>query len=219
MRTYRLILADDHAMVRAGVRKLIESQAGLQVIGEAGDGLSLLKMLKKKTPDMVILDIAMPGMRGLEAAREIQNLHPHIHVLILSMHKHEEFVSMALAAGARGFILKEDTGEELLLAIERIRSGGTYLSRNLVAQFQGDILAVCQAPPKKDAATLTARERQVLQLIAEGHKDRQISDLLCISVRTVQRHHANIRAKLNCRHTADLVRFALSSNLLDPQCP
>lgn len=215
MSTYRIILADDHAMVRAGVRKLIESRAGLEVIGETGDGLSLLKMLKKKTPHMVILDIAMPGMRGLEAAQEIHRLHPHVHVLILSMHKHEEFLSMALAAGARGFILKEDTGEELLLAIDQIRKGGTYLSRHLVSQFHADIITICQAPSKKDAGTLTTRERQVLQLIAEGHTDRQISDLLCISIRTVQRHHANIRAKLNCRHTADLVRFALSKNLLD----
>jgi DNA-binding NarL/FixJ family response regulator len=216
MSVYKIILADDHAMVRDGVRKLIESRAGLEVIGETGDGLSLLKMLKRKTPHMVILDIAMPGMRGLEAAQEIHSVHPHIHVLILSMHKHEEFLSMALAAGARGFILKEDTGEELLSAIERIRKGGTYLSRNLVSQYHADILTICQAPAQKEVNPLTNRERQVLQLIAEGHTDRQIADLLCISVRTVQRHHANIRTKLNCRHTADLVRFAFSKNLLDP---
>ena len=215
MSAYTIVLADDHALVREGVRRLIETQKDLRVIGEAADGLSLIRMLNKTAPDMVILDIAMPGMRGIEAAREIHSLHPRIHVLMLSMHKQAELLTMALAAGARGFILKEDTGEELLRAIDRIRRGETYLSRELASSFHSDIISICRNPAPKTDEALTARERQVLQLIAEGHTDRQIGERLCISLRTVQHHHANIRLKLRCRHTADLVRYALSTRLVD----
>jgi DNA-binding NarL/FixJ family response regulator len=120
---YTIILADDHAMMRDGIRNLIDAVDGLEVIAEAGDGLELLKIIKKTVPDMVILDISMPGLRGIEAAREILALHPQVNILILSMHKREEFLAMALAAGVKGYLLKEDTGEELLQAIERVRRG------------------------------------------------------------------------------------------------
>lgn len=217
MKAYTIVLADDHAMMREGIRKLIDAVENLEVVGEAGDGLALLNLLKKKSPDMVILDISMPGMRGLEAAREIKSRNPDIHVLILSMHKSEEFLSMALAAGARGYLLKEDSGEELLAAIDRIRNGQTYLSKKLASEFPEAIISICRGNHGSPPHPLTPRERHVLQLIAEGHTDRRISDKLCISVRTVHRHHANIRSKLDLRHTAELVRYAIAHGYIDDQ--
>jgi DNA-binding NarL/FixJ family response regulator len=217
MKPYTIILADDHAMMRDGIRNLIDAVNGLEVVAEAADGLELLRIIKKTVPDMVILDISMPGLRGIEAAREILTLHPQVDILILSMHKREEFLAMALAAGAKGYILKEDTGEELLLAIERVRQGRTYLSARLVNAFPSDIISICRGNHADGANPLTYRERQVLQLIAEGHTDRQISEKLHISLRTVHHHHANIKSKLSLKRTADLVRYAISEGYIANQ--
>jgi DNA-binding NarL/FixJ family response regulator len=207
---YRIILADDHVMMREGIKNMIDGVPGLAVTDEVGDGLKLLRLRKKSQPDMVILDISMPGLRGIEAAREIHSLYPDVHVLILSMHKSEEFLSMALAAGAKGYLLKEDSGDELLQAIDRIRKGETYLSKKLASAFPSAIISICKGTHKAAPDPLTLRERQVLQMIAEGNTDRQISDQLCISVRTVHRHHANIRSKLNLKGTAALVKYAIA---------
>ena len=214
MKDYRIILADDHAMMREGIKTMIDAVAGLAVIGETGDGLNLLNLLKKTVPDMVILDISMPGLRGIEAAREIHSLYPDVNVLMLSMHMSEEFLSMALAAGAKGYLLKEDSGDELLQAIDQIRKGETYLSKKLASAFPSAIISICKGNFKAAPDPLSPRERQVLQMIAEGNTDRQISDQLCISVRTVHRHHANIRSKLNLKRTADLVRYAISQGYI-----
>ncbi len=210
MKDYTIILADDHTLMREGLKRLIEGQAGLKVIAEAGDGLSLLKLLKQTRPDMVILDISMPGLRGIEAALEIHTRYPDIHILMLSMHKLEDFLSMALAAGASGYVLKEDSGDELLDAIAQVKKGETYLSKRLASTFPDTIIAICRGKHKSETDPLTPRERHVLQLIAEGHTDRQIGDRLCISIRTVHRHHANIRSKLKLKRTADLVRYAIA---------
>lgn len=210
MNDYTIILADDHVMMREGIRSMLTEIAGMRVIGEAGDGLQLLDLLKKTVPHMVILDISMPGLRGIEVAREIQSMYPDVHILMLSMHKSEEFLALALAAGARGYLLKEDSGDELLNAIERIKKGETYLSRKLAKQFPAAIISICRGNHKPATDPLTPRERQVLQMIAEGKTDREISETLCISVRTVHRHHANIRDKLKLKRTAELVRYAIS---------
>jgi DNA-binding NarL/FixJ family response regulator len=217
MKPYTIILADDHAMMRDGIRNMIDAVDGLKVIAETGDGLELLKIIKKTVPDMVILDISMPGLRGIEAAREILSLHPQVDILILSMHKREEFLAMALAAGAKGYLLKEDTGEELLQAIERVRQGRTFLSARLVKAFPSDIISICRGNHRDNGNPLTHRERQVLQLIAEGHTDRQISEKLCISLRTVHHHHSNIKSKLSLKRTADLVRYAISEGYIANQ--
>jgi DNA-binding NarL/FixJ family response regulator len=131
MKKYTIVLADDHVIMRECIERLIDTQAGLAVVGQAGDGHELLDLLQRTTPDMVILDISMPGLLGTEAAREIHNRYPDIQVLMLTMHKDKEFLSMALKAGASGYLLKEDSGDELLRAITRIRRGETYLSQKL----------------------------------------------------------------------------------------
>ena len=215
MKNFTIILADDHTLIREGIRSIIEAAPGLKVIGEAGDGNQLLRMMKNTVPDMVILDISMPGLRGIEAAREIKTRYPDIRILMLSMHKSEEFLAMALQAGAGGYLLKEDTGDELLQAIAQLRAGRTFLSATLAKNLSTDIIAICRGNHAVSADPLTARERQVLQLIAEGHTDRQIGELLFISLRTAQRHRYNIRTKLNLKHTADLVKYAISKGYID----
>ena len=210
MQNYTIILADDHAMMREGIRNLINTVPTLEVINEVGDGLELLALLKRTEPDMVILDISMPGLRGIESARHINTDHPDVDVLMLSMHKSEEFLSMALAAGAKGYLLKDDTGEELLEAIDQVRNGKTCLSRKIANEFPSAIISIIRGDQKVPTDPLTPRERQVLKLIAEGNTDRQISEKLCISIRTAHRHHANIRSKLKLKGTAALVRYAIS---------
>ena len=217
MKDYRIILADDHVMMREGVKNMLDAVAGLAVIGETGDGLQLLNILKRNVPDMVILDISMPGLRGIEAAREIHSLYPDVHVLMLSMHKSEDFLFMSLEAGAKGYLLKEDSGDELLQAIDQIRKGETYLSKKLASTFPSAIISICKGTHKAAPDPLTPRERQVLQMIAEGNTDLEISDQLCISVRTVHRHHANIRSKLNLKRIADLVRYAIAKGYTSSQ--
>jgi DNA-binding NarL/FixJ family response regulator len=215
MSEYTIVLADDHALMREGIRNIIEAVPGLKVIGEAGDGKQLLKLMKHTIPDMVIMDITMPGIRGIEATREIKSRYPEVSILMLSMHKGQEFLSMALKAGASGYLLKEDTGDELLLAIDRLRAGRTFLSTTLANTHSEDIIAICQGNPTLRPDPLTNRERQVLKLIAEGHTDRRIGELLFISLRTVQRHRFNIRTKLNLKHTADLVKYAIARGYTD----
>ena len=214
MKDYTIILADDHAMMREGIKNLINAVSGLKVIGETGDGLELLSLLNKTTPNMVILDISMPGLRGIESASHIKIDHPDVHVLMLSMHKSEEFLSMSFAAGAKGYLLKDDTGDELLEAIKVVRKGGTYLSKKIAAEFPSAIISICRGEHKAVSNPLTPRERQVLKLIAEGNTDRQISEKLCISIRTAHRHHANIRSKLKLKGTAALVRYAISQGYI-----
>lgn len=214
MHKYQIVLADDHVLMREGIRQLITAVPGFEVIGEAGDGVSLLALLKKIRPRLVILDIAMPGMRGIEAAREIRSLYPEVDILFLSMHKSREFLSLALAAGAKGYLLKEDSGTELISAIREIRSGRTYLSAKLIQQFPTEILGICRGDLKAADDPLTRREREVLTLIAEGNTDRQVSEILFISLKTVQRHRYNIRQKLNIRRTADLVKYAIANGYI-----
>ncbi|MFH0727384.1 MAG: response regulator transcription factor [Pseudomonadota bacterium] len=210
IKEYGIVLADDHALMREGIKNMINATRGLQVIGEASDGMELLKLMKRTTPDMVILDISMPGQRGIEAAKEILDRYPEVDILFLTMHKSSEFLSMALEVGAKGYLLKEDTGPQLLQAIQEIRNGRSYLSPKLSQEFSTEMIDICRGDRKASANHLTHRERQILKLIAEGNTDRQISDLLFISLRTAQRHRFNIRTKLNLKRTADLVKYAIS---------
>jgi DNA-binding NarL/FixJ family response regulator len=208
MSSYRIILADDHALFRSGVRRILEEVPGVEVIGEAADGLELLTLLKEATPNLVILDISMPNLRGLEAIREIKASHREVQVLMLTMHKDEEYLSYALGAGAAGFLLKQDADPELLKALATIRRGQTYLSP-AISEVVPDLLRRRQ---ERDGATrelLTHREREILKLLADGKSSKEIGDLLFISLRTVQNHRANIMRKLKARRTADLIKYAV----------
>ncbi len=210
MGSYKIVLADDHAMFRRGVRRIIEEIPGLQVVGEATDGLELLDLLKNTSPDMVILDISMPNIRGLEASAEIKKLHPQIKVLVLTMHK--EFLQQGISAGVDGYLLKDDTDSELVSAISKIRDGRTHLSPAFTEQMFDLISRGPNAVAARDP--LTIRERQILKLVAEGKPSQEIADLLFISVRTVQNHRANIMQKLKLKKNAELVKYALDKGYL-----
>ncbi len=209
MSAYRIVLADDHVMFRKGIRNILERDAGLKVAGEAGDGLEVLKFIKNAPPDLVLLDIAMPGLRGLEATREIKIISPKVKVLILTMHRDKAYVYYAISAGAEGYLLKEDADTELFKAIEKIRAGDYYISPLLSGGLTHELIQAHhngQFPPPE---SLTVREREVLKLVAEGVKNKEIADLLFISVRTVEHHRANIMRKLNIKKTANLIKYAI----------
>lgn len=203
MASYTIVLADDHALFRQGVRKIIEDVDDLKVVGEAGDGLELLELLKKTKPNLIILDIAMPNLRGLEAAREIKGLYPQIRVLLLTMHKKKDFLQQGLEAGVDGFLVKEDADTALLQAVKAIQRGEKYYSP-LISDKLADL-----AFQRGKTDPLTKREKEVAKLLAEGKSSKEIAELLYISIYTVRRHRDNIMKKLELKGLADLVRYAM----------
>ncbi len=210
MNKYTLILADDHNLLRHGIRQILEKQGSLSVIGEAGDGLELLRLLTTKTPDMILLDIAMPNLRGIEAAIEIKMLYPGIKILILSMHKSLQYVHHALSAGADGYLLKEDAPRELVSAIETIQNNDTYISPLIQKELTNDLAQSYRSGASSTPfEPLTVREREVLKLIAEEKSNQDIAELLSISIATVKHHRAAIKKKLDIRKTAGLVKYAI----------
>jgi len=204
MGKYRIVLADDHALFRQGLRKIIEDVADLEVAGEAGDGLELLSLLETDPPRMVILDISMPKLRGIEAIREVKKRFSAVKVLVLTMHR--EYLHQALSAGAEGYLLKEDADRELFSAIDRIRQERSYISPRLREELGEDEVPVPEP--------LSVRETEVLNLIAGGKSNRGIAEILFISVRTVEAHRATILSKLNLRNTADLVRYSIEKGFV-----
>jgi DNA-binding NarL/FixJ family response regulator len=209
--SYRIVLADDHVLVRQGLRRILEGMAGLEVVGEANDGLDLLNLLSRVTPHMVILDIFMPNLRGIEAIHEIKKIHPDVKVLILTMHKDKEYLYLALSAGAKGYLLKEDADKELFAAIEKVQQGKTYISPYFSEEVVDDLVQIGRADGKTifEIDTLTSREREVLKLIAEGKSSKEIAALLFISISTVNNHRASIMEKLNLNKATDLVKYAI----------
>ena len=216
---FSILLADDHVMFRRGVRRIIQSINDVEVVGEASDGFELLELLKKTSPQLVIMDISMPNLRGLEATREIKIIDPKVKVLILTMHKDKEYLYHAFSAGAEGYLLKEDADSELLSAIDTLRRGGTYISPLLSTQLADLFMQKSRPgtdPMPSPRELLTTREREIIKLIAEGKSSKEVADLLFISSRTVQHHRANIMRKLNLKKTADLVKYALQKGYTAP---
>jgi DNA-binding NarL/FixJ family response regulator len=201
---YRIVIADDHALFRQGLRRIIEGLGDLEVAGEAGDGVELLELLAGSPINLVILDLSMPKLHGLEAMRQIRGRYPEMRLLVLTMHK--EFLRESLSVGASGYLVKEDADRELFNALERIRQGGTYVSPRLRDDGAVHSHAAGEA--------LSHREREVLQLIVEGKSNRDVADILLLSVRTVEAHRAAIQHKLNLGNTAELVRYAFEMGYL-----
>lgn len=209
MSSYRIVLSDDHVMLRHGIKKIIEESNDMKVVAETGDGLELLNLLKNINPDMVILDISMPNLRGIEVAHEIKTVYPEIKIVILTMHNKKEYLYHALSAGADGYLLKEDTGEDLLNAITKIRQGGVHLSPILSEELTDELIAFYRNGRKPFDDPLTIREKEVLKLIAEEKSSKEIAELLFISVRTVGHHRASIMRKLNINKIAGLIKYAI----------
>jgi len=208
MKNFEILLADDHTIFRKGIRKIIEEIEGLTICGEAKDGLELLELLKTTHPDLIIMDISMPNLRGLEATEEIKRLYPEIKILLLTMHKKKSFVQMGFKAGADGFLLKEDADSELYRAIESLKKGEKYVSP-LLSTIIFDLTLT-----RPETETLTRREREILKLLAEGKRSPEIANILFISLHTVRAHRYNLMKKLKLRNVADLVRYAISQEFI-----
>jgi DNA-binding NarL/FixJ family response regulator len=207
----RIIIADDHLLFRQNLKNLLRGRPDLQIIGESADGLQLFDLIQQSLPDIILLDISLMNPRGMEAVREIKKAYRRVKILILTMNQDKQYLEQAISAGARGYLLKEDTDTELFTAIEKIRRGRIYVSPNLLEELTEDWVQTVRNESKASPKTeqLTVREKDVLKLIAEGKGSREIADLLLISTRTVERHRANIMQKLDVKKTADIMRHAI----------
>jgi len=210
----RVILADDHTLVRAGIRALLEKLPGVEVVAEASDGRELLKLVGVQRPNVVLVDIAMPGLNGLEATARLTKEFPDVRVIILSMHHNEEYVWRALKAGAAGYLLKKAATVELATALQRVALKEIYLSQEISSQLPGTFFVDGMARRKSPLEQLTGRQREVLQLIAEGQTTRGIAEILKVSPKTVEYHRLKLMECLNVYDIAGLVRFAMRTGLL-----
>ncbi len=209
----RVFLADDHNIVRQGLKALLDEEPGIEVVGEAADGREAVSLVPQIMPDVVVMDVAMPGLHGTEATRRIVDSTPDIGVVALSIHSDRRFVEQMLKAGARGYLRKGCGFDELLRAINAVASGQAYLSPE-IAQTITKAYATDQTPAGADSAEhLTPREREVLQLLAEGRNSKRIADLLDVSVKTVSTHRQNAMRKLGIDNVADLVKYAIREGL------
>jgi DNA-binding NarL/FixJ family response regulator len=213
MKAIRVLLADDHTLVRAGIRGLVESLPGFEVVGEAGDGHEALRFAETMRPDIVLLDIGMPGLNGLETAARLAKLDATIRVVILSMHISEEYVLQALRSGAAGYLLKGSAVAELEVALRAVARGETYLSPAVSKRVVDDYVSRTSAAPDPLGA-LTPRQREVLQLVAEGHTSKEIAGRLGVSYRTVEAHRNQMMKRLDLHDVTGLVRFAVRVGLV-----
>ena len=215
MNKIRVLLADDHTILRDGIRALLDDQADIEVIGEAQDGQATVKMTAQLLPDVVVMDIAMPLLNGLEATRQIQRDFPQVRVLILTMHENEEYIRQVLAAGALGYVLKDAAAHDLLGAIRAVYQGEAVLSPAITRLVIEDYLRWGDIRPPDSTNGLTSREREVLQLIAEGYTNKEIAEMLCLSIKTVQSHRTNLMSKLDLHDRGELIKYAIQKKIID----
>jgi DNA-binding NarL/FixJ family response regulator len=213
MKPIRVLLADDHALVRAGIRALLEHLSGIEVVAEAADGLEALALTKAHLPDLVLMDISMSGLNGLEAAARIAKQHPEVRVLMLSAHANDDYVKQALRAGAAGYLLKQASISELDLAIQAVARGETYLSPAVSKHVIADYIRRVGVE-KSPLELLTSRQREILQLVAEGRSTKEIARILHISAKTVETHRTQLMQRLDIHDIAGLVRYAIRAGML-----
>ena len=215
--TIRVLIVDDHTIVRAGIRLLLQAEPDIEVVGEAGDGQEAIAQTEALQPDVVLMDLAMPGISGLEATREIRRRWPQVQVLALTMHRSDDYFFRMLEAGASGYVLKGADPGDLITAVRAVHQGEVFLypsmAKRLVADYLERVRAGEVAPPY---ANLTDREVEVLRLIAEGHTTAEISELLNLSPHTVQSHRRNIMDKLNLHDRGELIKYAIRRGLIEP---
>ena len=212
---HRVVIAEDHTILREGLRALLSAESDLEVIGEAEDGRQAIRRVEELGPDLILTDLSMPKMNGVEAIREIKKRAPETKVLALTVHKAEEFILEVLQAGADGYVLKDASSEELMMAIKSVLGGKRYLSPSVSQMVIDGYLegrkSIASSSPWD---TLTKHERQILELIAEGHKNKEIADYLYISVKTVEKHRANLMKKLDLHSAAALTAYAMERGLV-----
>lgn len=211
----RVLLVDDHAILREGVHALLSREPDIVVVGEAGDGRQALERVEELGPNVVIMDIVMPEMNGLEATRRLKELHPEVRTLILSMYDDQEYVLQIIQAGACGYVLKRVVTEDLVRAIREVHAGGSFLYPPIAATLIGDYLRVTGNERVNDGTEpLSARERQVLKLIAEGNSNNRIAEVLGLSRKTVDTHRANAMRKLDLHDVTEVVKYALRTGMI-----
>jgi DNA-binding NarL/FixJ family response regulator len=215
MSKIRVLLADDHAILRSGIRALLEDEPDIEVVGEAEDGHAVIRMVAELEPDVILIDIAMPRLNGLEATRRIMQANPQAKILILTMHENEEYVRQVFASGAMGYILKDAAVRELLGAIRAIYRGEAVLSPAITRLVVEDYLRWGDLQPEDTDSSLSPRERQILQLIAEGYTNKEIAEICTISIKTVQSHRANLMRKLDLHDRGELIKYAIQKKIIE----
>jgi DNA-binding NarL/FixJ family response regulator len=212
----RIVLAEDHTILREGLRALLSADAKFEIVGEAADGRQAVRTVEKLGPDLVMMDLSMPRMTGMDAIREIKKRYPETKIIALTVHKTEEYLRTTLQAGANAYVLKDATRDELLMAIENVLQGKTYLSPGVSKKvIEGYLEGKESRLPSTTLGLLSPREREILKLIAEGYKNKEIAVDLCISLKTVEKHRANLMKKLDLHNAAALTAYAIEQGLVE----
>jgi DNA-binding NarL/FixJ family response regulator len=211
----RIVIAEDHTIIREGLRALLSSNPNFEIVGEAKDGREAIRCVEKIKPDLILTDLSMPRMNGMEAIKEIKRESPRTKILVLTVHKAEEYILAAFRAGAEGYLLKDSTHAELVMAVNKVLSGKHYISPEISDKVvEGYLEGKKTLKARTSWETLTQREREILKLIAEGYKNKEIADDLCISVKTVEKHRANLMEKLDLHNVQALTAFAIDKGLV-----
>jgi two-component system response regulator NreC len=217
MKKIRVLLAEDHTIVRQGIAALLRSESDMEVVGEASNGIEAIELAKKLSPDVILMDIGMRQLNGLEATREIKRLFPSMKILVLTMHDNEEWILQILRAGASGYLIKDLAMTDLISALRAVYQGDSYLSPSISKMVIEEYIRKAELGEKKGVEDLlSSREREILQLIAEGNSIPQISNLLCISKKTVEAHKTHIMEKLNIHDKVGLIKYAIRTGLTKP---
>ncbi len=212
---YRIVIAEDHTILREGLRSLLSANPDFEIVGEAEDGREAIRCVEKFKPNLVLTDLSMPRMNGMDAIREIKRRSPETKVLVLTVHKGEEYILATLQAGADGYLLKDSTHAELMVAVKHVLSGRRYISPGISDKvLEGYLEGRKTLKTRTPWETLTPREREILKLIAEGYKNKEIADDLCISVKTVEKHRSNLMEKLNLHNVQALTTYAIEKGLV-----
>jgi DNA-binding NarL/FixJ family response regulator len=212
----RIVLAEDHTILREGLRALLTTDPDFEIIGEVADGREAVRFVEKQIPDLILMDLSMPRMTGMDAIREIKKRYPQTKIIALTVHKTEEYLRTTLQAGADGYVLKDATHGELMMAIKSVLKGKTYLSPGVSGKvIEGYLEGVESQMPYSTLGLLSQREREVLKLIAEGYKNKEIAADLCISLKTVEKHRANLMKKLDLHNAAALTAYAIEQGLVE----
>ena len=212
----RIVLAEDHTILREGLRALLTADPNFEIIGEAADGRAAVRFVEKQIPDLILMDLSMPRMTGMDAIREIKKRYPQTKIIALTVHKTEEYLRTTLQAGADGYVLKDATHGELMMAIQSVLKGKTYLSPGVSGRvIEGYLEGKESQMPPSTLGLLSQREREVLKLIAEGYKNKEIATDLCISLKTVEKHRANLMKKLDLHNAAALTAYAIEQGLVE----
>jgi len=212
---HRIVIAEDHTILREGLKALLSSKSNFEIVGEAQDGNEAIRCVDRLRPNLILMDLSMPRMNGMDAIKEIKRRSPETKVLVLTVHKTEEYILATLQAGADGYVLKDSTHAELQMAIQTVLTGKPYISPEISGKIiEGYLEGRKSSKLASPWDTLTQRERGILKLIAEGYKNKEIADYLCISVKTVEKHRANLMEKLDLHNVSDLTAYAIEKGLV-----